>query len=147
MRFPPKRIQSFALIVMCAVAFAAIAVFTAYHFGRRRVAGSADALLQRADEMSWNNQWIEAEPIYKQAEEMFVRNGNRSKALYAQVSQIPPHSEAASIRSTINALTADLSKPEAKDPETRLRILVILGMIETNYDAGFARATWDRSPV
>ena len=142
MRFPQKRIQSFAIIVMCAVAIAAIAVIIAHHIGRRGVAGSADALLQRADEMSWNDQWIAAEPIYKQAEEMFVRDGNRSKALYAQVSQIPPHSEAASIRTTINALTEDLSKPEAKDPETQLRILVILGMIETNYDAGFARATW-----
>src|ERR1035437_8744537 len=142
MRFPPKRIQSFAFIVMCAVAFAAIAVLIAYHFSRHSVAGSADAFLQRADEMSWNDQWLAAEPIYKQAEEMFVQNGNSSKALYAQVSQIPPHSESASIRSTINALTADLSKPEAKDPETQLRILVILGMIETNYDAGFARATW-----
>jgi hypothetical protein len=66
MRFPPKRIQSFALIVMCAVAIAAIAALVAYHFGRRRMAGSADALLRRADEMSWNDQWIAAEPIYKQ---------------------------------------------------------------------------------
>ena len=71
---------------------------------------------------------------------MFVRDGNRSKALYAQVSQIPPNSGSASIRSTINALTLDLSKPEAKDPDTRLRILVILGMIGANYDAGFTRA-------
>jgi hypothetical protein len=30
------------------------------------MAGSADALLRRADEMSWNDQWIAAEPIYKQ---------------------------------------------------------------------------------
>jgi hypothetical protein len=59
---------------MCAAAIAAMAALIAYHFGRRRVAGSADALLQRADEMSWNDQWIAAEPIYKQAEGMFVED-------------------------------------------------------------------------
>ena len=31
---------------------------------------------------------------------------------------------------------------EGKDPETRLRILTILGMLEVNYDAAMARQTW-----
>jgi len=43
---------------------------------------------------------------------------------------------------TIFRLTEDLAKPGAQDPETRLRILTILGRIEVNYDAGMARSTW-----
>lgn len=39
-------------------------------------------------------------------------------------------------------LTADLSLPQARDPETRLRILTILGMLEVNYDSAMARSTW-----
>ena len=39
-------------------------------------------------------------------------------------------------------LTHDLALPEAQEPETRLRVLTILGMLEVNYDAGMARATW-----
>jgi hypothetical protein len=39
-------------------------------------------------------------------------------------------------------LTQDLTLPAARDPETRLRILTIRGMIEVNYDAAMARDTW-----
>jgi CHAT domain-containing protein len=39
-------------------------------------------------------------------------------------------------------MTADLSLPQARDPETRLRILTILGMLEVNYDSAMARSTW-----
>jgi len=59
----------------------------------------------------------------------------------AQVSQIPPN-ESVSIPATLWALTQDLARPEAADPETRLRILTIRGMLETNYDASEARSTW-----
>ncbi len=37
---------------------------------------------------------------------------------------------------------SELNLPEANDPETRLRILTILGMLEVNYDSGMARQTW-----
>jgi len=39
-------------------------------------------------------------------------------------------------------LTHDLALPEAQEPETRLRILTILGMLEVNYDSGMAQKTW-----
>ena len=92
--------------------------------------------------MSWLNSWIEAEPLYKQAEIQFIQNHQSSKALYARVSEMPAHSEGAiSVPAQIVTLQNDLALPEARDPETRLRILTILGMLETNYDAGMARDT------
>jgi hypothetical protein len=64
------------------------------------------------------------------------------RALYAQVSRIIPHAESRSLPATILELTQSLALPAARDPETRLRILTIRGMIEVNYDAAMARDTW-----
>jgi len=114
-----------------------------YHVFRRRNARTPEALLERADEMSWLNSWIAAEPLYRQAETQFRKRGDLSKALYAQVSEMPAESESSiTIPAQVALLRHDLTLPEAHDSETRLRILTILGMLETNYDAGMARATW-----
>jgi tetratricopeptide (TPR) repeat protein len=62
--------------------------------------------------------------------------------LYAAVSQIPPD-ESVDIPATIWSLTADLTQPGAPDPETRLRILTVRGILQTNQDAAQAHATWE----
>ena len=102
---------------------------------------SAQALLDRADSLSWGNRWIDAEPLYKRAEQMFAAQGQSSKALYAQVSQIPPN-ESVDLPATIWALTQDLTLSAAANPETRLRILTIRGMLEIDYNAVEALSTW-----
>ena len=66
----------------------------------------------------------------------------RSKALYAEVSEIPVGVEHGNVPHELARLTADLQRPEASDPRTKLRILEILGMLETNYDAAYALKTW-----
>jgi CHAT domain-containing protein len=110
---------------------------------RWRNPASPEALLKRADEMSWLNSWIAAEPLYRQAEIQFTQRHQLSKALYARVSEMPAHSESAtSVPVQIASLRSDLMLPEAHDPETRLRVLTILGMLEVNYDSGMARETW-----
>jgi CHAT domain-containing protein len=104
---------------------------------------SPEALLKRADEMSWLNNWIGAEPLYQQAEFQFKQRHQFSNALYARVSELPAHSESAtSVPAQIALLRNDLMLPEAQDPETRLRVLTVLGMLEVNYDSGMARETW-----
>ncbi len=114
-----------------------------YRIVRRRSQDSPEALLERADKMSWLNSWIAAASIYHQAELQFLHEHNLSKALYARVSQVPAQSESSTtIPSQIAVLRHDLIFPEARDPETRLRILTILGMLEVNYDSGMARETW-----
>jgi CHAT domain-containing protein len=119
-----------------------------WQFLRWRNSGSPEALLERADKMSWLNGWIEAEPLYRQAELQFTQRHQLSKALYARVSQVPANSESSSsLPSQIALLTSDLALPEARDPETRLQILTILGMLEVNYDSGMARITWGQVEV
>jgi len=106
---------------------------------------SPEALLERADEMSWLNSWIGAEPLYRQAELQFEQKHQLSKALYARVSEMPADSESStSVPAQIALLAHDLTLPEAHDLETRLRILTILGMLEVNYDSGMARRTWSQ---
>src|ERR1039458_9524323 len=104
---------------------------------------SPESLLARADEMSWLNSWIGAEPLYRQAELQFTQRRQLSQALYARVSEMPSRSESSTtVPAQIALLTHDLALPEAQDAETRLRVLTILGMLEVNYDAGMARKTW-----
>jgi len=98
--------------------------------------------LEEADKAAWLNDWISAEPIYKRAETSFLQKHELSKALYARVSQTPAHMESGSLPDQIWTLTQDLALPAAQDPQTRLRILVVRGMIEVNYDAATARSTW-----
>jgi tetratricopeptide (TPR) repeat protein len=102
---------------------------------------SAEGLLDRADTLAWGNRWTDAQPLYVRAQRLFEVQHQRSKALYAEVSQIPPN-ESVSIPGTILGLTQHLATPEAHDPETKLRILTIRGMLEINYDASQARSTW-----
>jgi tetratricopeptide (TPR) repeat protein len=103
--------------------------------------GSAEDLLFRGDALAWNDCWEEAAPLYKRAEALFRAQGDYSKALYAAVSQTPPN-ESVDIPATIWSLTADLAQPGANDPETRLRILTVRGILQTNQDAAQAHATW-----
>jgi len=144
MRFSPKRTQSVAVLVTCTVAIILVVTFVRYRIRRRIDSDSADALLQRADDLTWNGQWFAAAPLYHQAEVKYSAERNGPKALYAQVSQIPAGAESASLSDTIYALTQDLKEPAAADAETRLRILEVRGMIENNYDASLARQTWSQ---
>jgi len=132
-----------SLRIVAGLLLAALLSVVAYRVFRRRDSQAPEALLKHADDLSWLNSWIQAEPYYRRAEIGFRSKGESSKALYAQVSEMPAMSESSTtIPSQIAALRQDLSLPAARDPETRLRILTILGMLETNYDAGMAHTTW-----
>lgn len=119
-----------------------VAIFEYHHYHRDH--DTLDETLSRADELSWNNCWLEANPLYSKAEFGFRQQGHPAKALYAHVSQFIVRAESEPIPSLLLELQKDLSLPEARDPKTHLRILVIQGMIETNYDAALARNTWQQ---
>ncbi len=102
---------------------------------------STQGLLERADRLSWNGRWAEAQPLYEQAAHLFAGQGRYSQLLYAKVSEVPVD-ESVSAPAKILELTQMLQRPEAQDPATRLRILTIRGGLEINYDANEALATW-----
>jgi CHAT domain-containing protein len=136
-----KQIVAFIVIVLVIAIGACFYLVNPHH--NSASPESAEGLLDRADSLAWGNRWIDAQPLYKRAEQMFVAERQPSKALYAKVSQIPDD-ESVDLPATILSLTTDLTRPEASDPETRLRILVIRGMLEIDYDAAGARANWQQ---
>ena len=114
-------------------------------FAVRRVtisSRSPEGILARADNLAWNNLWIAAQPLYAEAERRFRQEGRPSEALYAHVSQFIPRAESEAIPPLLIELEHDQSLSEAQNSDTKLRILVIKGMIETNYDAAMALKTW-----
>ncbi|HEY1805808.1 MAG TPA: CHAT domain-containing tetratricopeptide repeat protein [Terracidiphilus sp.] len=131
------------LRIVAGLLLAVLLSVVGYQVFRRQNSHGPEALLKRADDLSWLNSWIAAEPLYQKAELEFTQRHQPSKALYARVSEMPALSESSTtIPSQIAVLRHDLSLPAARDPETRLRILTILGMLEANYDAAMARQTW-----
>ena len=123
-KFYPKRTQSVAVFITCAVAIILLFVFISNRIRQRVASDSADALLRRADDLAWNEQWFAAQTLSAQAEVKYATEGNRTKALYAHVSQIPVRAESGHLEATIYALTQYSSTtPKLPIPETRLRIL------------------------
>jgi CHAT domain-containing protein len=129
------------LIIVSGITIALVACRGIRRYQVRK--NTPEAILARADDLSWKNEWMEAAPLYQQAEQLFSRQSRASKALYAHVSQFIPRAESEPISSLLVELRKDQSLPAARAPETKLRILVIQGMIETNYDASMARTTWE----
>lgn len=127
-------------ILILAVPLALIACVIAYRWPRDQ--DSAEAILDKADALSWDNQWLQAAPLYARAEKLCLRQGRRSQALYAHVSQFIPRADGESLPDLLYELKKDEALPEAQDQKTHLRILLIEGMIETNYDASMAQTTW-----
>ena len=101
-----------------------------------------EGLLKRADDLAWKNDWVGARPLYERARIGFLQQHQPANALYAEVSEIPVDVEHSNLPSEVARLTADLQRPEASDPSTRLRVLEVLGMLEINYDGAFALKTW-----
>jgi tetratricopeptide (TPR) repeat protein len=137
-----KRASLYGFLLTLALLITALAAIVVRH-GRRRLEGP-DGILERADQLAWLGNWDEAAPLYSLAETLFVQENRPAKALYARVSQLPASAESISLPVQIQQLNKYLLLPAAQDPETKLRILVVLGMSETNYDAALARSTWSQ---
>jgi hypothetical protein len=60
---------------------AALLSLVGYPDFRRRSSQAPEALLKRADDLSWLNAWVQAEPLYRQAEIKFRARGNLPGAL------------------------------------------------------------------
>jgi hypothetical protein len=92
---------------------AALLSVVGYQVFRRHNSHAQEALLKRADDLSWLNDWVQAQPLYHQAELEFRAEGNLPRALYARVSQVPAESESSTtIPNQIADLRRDLELPE-----------------------------------
>src|SRR5580765_5477159 len=98
--------------------------------------------LRRADELAWNNRWVSAAAVYRDIEKRSIEEKNEPAALYAHVSQYIVRAESESVQPLLSEIQPDLQRPDAASPELRLRLLVIEGMLATNFDAALARKVW-----
>jgi CHAT domain-containing protein len=97
-----------------------------------------------ADDLAWNNRWIEASAIYQNLENQSRNEGNETVALYAHVSRFVFRAESEPVQPLLRELEDDLKLPIATSPRLRLRLLVIEGMLATNYDAALAKQVWTK---
>ena len=128
--------------ISTAAVLVSVALALGVHVARRPKPSSPEGLVEQADALSWKNQWVAAKPLYEKARIGFLKEGKAPEALYAEVSQVPVDVERTDVPEQLIRLVGDLQSPAAKAPRTRLRVLEILGMVETNYDAGLAEKTW-----
>ena len=56
------------LRIAAGLLLAALLSIVGYQVFRRWISHGPEALLKRADDLSWLNSWIKAEPLYHQAE-------------------------------------------------------------------------------
>jgi len=142
-----RRIIYWAVLALAAVvALVLLTVVSVWAGGRIHILllPPAEKLLQQADKLSDDGDWLAAAPLYKQAEALFHHQGNAARELYAHVSQFPAEIESSprSLSDWLQLVNHELGVPAAADPDTRLRILEVKGQIETNYDAALAHETW-----
>ena len=64
------------LRIAAGLLLAALLSIVGYQVFRRWIAHGPEALLERADDLSWLNSWIQAEPLYRQAEKEFTRTAS-----------------------------------------------------------------------
>lgn len=99
--------------------------------------------LREADLLAWNNRWMSATALYADIEKRAIEQRNEPAALYACVSQYVVRAESEPVQPLLLHIQQDLKLPIASSPELHLRLLVIEGMLATNFDASLARSTWD----
>ena len=124
------------------VGFVTVALVLGISWDLRPSSTSPEGLLLRADSLAWNNNWVQANPLFVQAEQEFRKNGELSKVMYAHVSQIAVKMENTDLPQLIAELTQDLRLPEAAPPDVHLRILEMKAKCEEEYDAGLSRQTF-----
>ncbi|MGH9352809.1 MAG: hypothetical protein ACRD2G_11720 [Terriglobia bacterium] len=90
-----------------------------------------DALLQRANQLSWILNWTAAGPLYQRAEDLFTTRGDTCDALYAKIGAMRSHAESMSFVDLSEFLGNQLSNPIMKhDPRLRLWCVASKGYID-----------------
>lgn len=100
-------------------------------------------LLDEAEHLFWLYNPLEAQPLYKRAQQLFAAKGDTRNALYARISQIPAESGTTNLAEQSQYLANELRTHGAKnDPYLRLRLLVVKGEIDLDLDALASRPVW-----
>jgi CHAT domain-containing protein len=107
------------------------------------LANSPKVLLERANYLSWLNNWNAAGPLYARAEILFRADGDTRNELYARIGRIRAYGEPSSGQTTSQALEAALRQPvTTSDAKLRLWCLAVKGYIELDLNSADAKRAW-----
>lgn len=143
-RYISKKLTGATATVVVLVIATVVALFLKLEEVHFRLKTSHPNQLHAADELAWNNRWVEASTLYEELEERSRNEGNEAVALYAHVSCFVTRAEFEPVQPLLHELENDLNLPVAATPRLHLRLLVIEGMLATNYDAALAKRVWIR---
>jgi CHAT domain-containing protein len=106
-------------------------------------ANDPKVLLDRANSLSWLNNWNAAGPLYARAEILFRAAGDMRNELYARVGQIRAYGEASSGKTVPQVLEEALRDPVAKsDAKLRLWCLAAKGSTDLDLNTASAKREW-----
>ncbi len=106
-------------------------------------ANDPNLLLDRANYLSWLNNWNAAGPLYARAEVLFRADGDTRNELYARIGRARAYGVTTSGQPVSQALEAALREPVTKsDAKLRLWCLATMGYIELDLDTAASKRAW-----
>ena len=107
---------------------------------------SAEGLLAEADRLASLRLWSRAEPLFREAETQFEQKGDERNALYSKIGRIRGELPRRPAPEVSDELARYLDEPLAKsDDRLRLRILIVKGEADQDYDPVLSQASWQEA--
>ena len=108
------------------------------------LASGANELIKKADYYASLYNWVEAGPLFAQAEKLFADAGDKRNELYAKFGRIRGTMETLNLPQTSLDLAAVLEDPVVQgDDALKLRCLLVKGDIDHEIDPAAARKDWE----
>jgi hypothetical protein len=102
-----------------------------------------EKLLEQAERLAWLRAWTRAEPLYAEAERLFIARGDRRNALYAQINNLCGQLPRLPVPEVSQRLAEYLEDPVVQsDERLRLRTLIIKGETDVDLDPLLAEQSW-----
>jgi CHAT domain-containing protein len=131
-----------SLVILCSISLARFQT-SRHHSPPAIPANHAKVLLDRANSLSWLNNWNAAGPLYERAETLFRTAGDTGNELYARVGRIRAYGNANSGETVTQALEEALRDPVANsDAKLRLWCLAAKGYTDLDLNTGSAKHAW-----
>ena len=102
-----------------------------------------EKLIEQAERLAWLKAWTRAEPLYEEAERLFILRGDRRNALYAQINHLRGQLPRLPVPEVSQRLAEYLEDPIVQsDERLRLRTLIIKGETDVDLDPSLADQSW-----
>lgn len=131
-----------SLVLLCAISLARLKT-SQQHFLATVPPNDPKALLERANHLSWLNNWNAAGPLYARAEVLFRADGDKRNELYARIGLARAYVGPISGQPASETLEAVLREPlTVSDVKLRLWCLAVKGYVELDLNTVASKRAW-----